>query len=234
MDVPTSDPRLGELADRLADHVGDAPQPWLVGLAGGVAAGKSTLAAGLATQLGAVGEVATMSTDAFLLPNAELDRLGLGLRKGFPESYDWPALAAALDALQRGETVTVPVYSHVLYDIDPDASTTVEPVPWVIVEGVNALQRPLPYDARLYLHADEADARAWFTDRLRASIRDAAPGTFYAAMAVMDDVAVGAFADQVWEGINGVNLRDHIEPTRATADLVVHVDGAHRITAIDG
>lgn len=210
----------------------------VVGLAGGVASGKTTLAEGIAARLG---DTAIVTTDAFLLPNAELDRRGLAMRKGFPESYDWGRFAATVDALRDGaRSVAVPSYSHVRYDIEPGVEVEVPTATTVIVEGVNALQpppgeqRPLSYDLAVYLETAEADQRRWLTERLVASIRAAAvrPESFYHAMADWPQEEIEAFADQVWEAINGPNLHRHIRPSRAFADLVVTKDGAHRIVSV--
>ncbi len=210
----------------------------VVGLAGGVASGKTTLAEAIAARLG---DTAIVSTDAFLLSNAELDRRGLAMRKGFPESYDWNRFAATVDTLRSGaRSVTVPSYSHVRYDIEPGVEDEVPPASTVIVEGVNALQippgreRPLAYDLAVYLKTAEADQRRWLTERLVASIRAAAdqPESFYHAMATWPIEQIEEFAGQVWEAINGPNLHRHIRPSRAFADLVVTKNGAHEIVSV--
>ncbi len=211
----------------------------VVGLAGGVASGKTTLAEAIAARLG---DTAIVSTDAFLLPNAELDPRGLSMRKGFPESYDWDRLAATVAALRRDrEPVRVPSYSHVRYDIEPGIEHEVPAATTVIIEGVNALQmppgrgHPLAYDLAIYLATAEADQRRWLTERLVASIRAAAgqPESFYHAMADWPVERIEEFAGQVWEAINGPNLHEHIRPSRAFADVVVTKNGAHEITSVD-
>jgi type I pantothenate kinase len=210
----------------------------VVGLAGGVASGKTTLAEAIAAELD---DTAIVSTDAFLLPNAVLDERGLAMRKGFPESYDWARFAETVEALRRGDRlVTVPSYSHVRYDIEPEVELEVPASTTVIIEGVNALQIPpgesrrLAYDLAVYLETAEADQRRWLTERLIGTIRAAVdrPESFYHPMADWTVERIEGFADQVWEAINGPNLHQHIRPSRALADLVVTKDGAHRITSV--
>ena len=210
----------------------------VVGLAGGVASGKTTLAEALAA---ALGETAIVSTDAFLLPNVVLEQRGLAMRKGFPDSYDWVRLAATIEAFRRGDgPVSVPSYSHVRYDIEPGVEQQVPPSTTVIVEGVNALQvppggnQPLAYDLAVYLETSEADQRRWLSQRLVESIRAAAdqPESFYHAMAGWSVEQIDEFAGQVWDAINGPNLHEHIQPSSEHADLVVTKNGAHRIVSV--
>lgn len=210
----------------------------VVGLAGGVAAGKTTLAEAIAA---ALGDTEIVSTDAFLLPNAVLDERGLAMRKGFPESYDWDRFAATVEAFRRGDgRVLVPSYSHVRYDIEPGVEREVRPSNTVIIEGVNALQvppgerQPLAYDVTVYLQTAEADQRRWLSERLVRSIRAAAgqPDSFYHSMAEWSVEQIEEFADQVWDAINGPNLHQHIRPSRAFADLVVTKNGTHEITSV--
>ena len=224
---------------RRIEAIGIAPGARrVVGLAGGVAAGKTTLAEAIAAELG---ETAIVSTDAFLLPNAVLDQRGLAMRKGFPESYDWGRLAETVTALRRGDrSVLVPSYSHERYDIEPEVELEVPASTTVIIEGVNALQippgesRPLAYDLAVYLQTAEADQRRWLTERLVGTIRAAAdrPESFYHPMADWTVERIEGFAVQVWDAINGPNLHRHILPSKTFADLVVTKDGAHRITSV--
>ena len=144
-------------------------RPLLVGISGAVGIGKSTLAAVLAGHLASLGlSTEIVATDGFLMPTAELERLGLMMRKGFPETYDAALLAGVLERLQTGEEgVAVPVYSHEIYDRVPGPGRTLAPADVVIVEGVNALQPPAAdwLDVAVYIEADEVDLRRWFTDR---------------------------------------------------------------------
>lgn len=208
----------------------------VIGLAGGVASGKSSLAAELAA---ALGDASVVGTDVFLYPNAELDARGLTMRKGFPDSYDWSFMLDTIAALRTGAVVAVPRYSHVLYDIEPDVRVDVGGTRFVVVEGVNALQPQHGsigsvrgrYDLSLFLEVAEDDARRWFVERKRRVIRDAAdtPSSFYFTMSDWSDADIDAFAESVWTSINLPNLREHIAPSARHADLVVVKDGHHRI-----
>lgn len=224
------------LAERVADAAtGD--RPLLSGIAGGVAVGKSTTARLVAGHLEALGRsVTSLATDAFLLSNADLEARGLSMRKGFPESYDTDALAAALDRLRAGEAAESPVYSHDTYDRVPGAVVVVEPADVVIVEGVNALLPPVVerLDVSVYVDADEEHMRAWFLDRLVGLLVDPEPGTFYATLPPMTAEEVRAFGDGAWTGINGVNLRDHILPSRDRATYVLRKGPAHEVLSLTG
>ena len=208
----------------------------VIGLAGGVAAGKSTIADEVArlleTDHGLT--VAVVSTDGFLFPNATLAAMGILDRKGFPESYDRDAMHAFLDAVRAGESTTVPVYDHHTYDI-VDAVTTVEVVDVVVLEGVNALRLADRFDLALYLHAEEPDLREWFTVRA-FGFRDAAhttPSPFFSPWVDATDEEFRAMATAAWELVNRPNLVECIEPTRAIADMVVVKAGDHTILSVE-
>jgi type I pantothenate kinase len=194
----------------------------VVGVAGGVAAGKSTVAAALAGTLREQGRsVEVLGTDAFLFPNDELDRRGLVLRKGFPDSYDAPAMEQALRDLRAGVAVAVPVYSHVTYDRVPGEVRTVSPTDVVLIEGVNALQPPVVglVDLAVYVDAAEDDLRTWFDERF---LRFCAAGDgFYAALTEMTRAEQLAVARSAWDQVNGVNLHEHILPSRDRAAVVI-------------
>ncbi len=229
---------LGPVADLVVTRarVGDVV---VVGLAGGVAAGKTVAAGALASVLsdrdGLAVEV--VSTDGFLFPNAELDRLGLTARKGFPESYDRDALVGFITAVRKGRgPVAAPQYDHLTYDVQPDEPHLVAHVDVVILEGVNVLQEPFAdrLDLAVYLHADELDVRRWYHARIRR-LRAEAPGdgsSFYDAFAGMSDDEFAVVADVVWESVNRPNLVDHIEPTRAHADVVIEKAADHSIRSL--
>jgi type I pantothenate kinase len=212
--------------------------PVLVGIAGGVGVGKSTTAALVREHLHDV-RVEILPTDAFILPNAELARAGIEMRKGFPESFDERALDDALARLARGEAVDVPVYSHTTYDRVPDAHARVGPADIVIVEGVNALQPPAA--ARLhvgvYLDAAERDIEAWFVDRFLALCAAAvaippADESFYRGFASMDVEEQRRVAVWTWREINAVNLREHIRPSRDRATHVVTKRFDHTVARV--
>jgi type I pantothenate kinase len=205
--------------------------PFIVGLTGGVAAGKSAFAAGLAGMLSGRVEIAT--TDGFLFPNHVLDDRGLTLRKGFPESFDDEALARALARVRVGPA-WFPGYSHVGYDIDPALGRHVDRPDVLIVEGLGLAPHRTAIDAFVYLDADEADLEAWFVERFMglwaAAEHDQA--SFYARFRGMDRIGAADFARSVWTGINLPNLREHIAPLREHADLVVRKRSDHEIVEI--
>ena len=209
----------------------------VVGLTGAVAAGKSTLAASLVELIPHVtgGEVAvaSVSTDGFLRPNAELDAAGLTLRKGYPETYDRAAMEAALRRARRGAAV-FPGYSHLTYDRDPALAREIRKQDILIVEGLGFTEST-PVDVRVYLDADEADLEAWYVRRFLelcgAGRGDAT--SFYHRFANLDLCGAESLARGVWAGINLPNLRENIAPLRETSDIVVRKGPTHRILTIN-
>jgi type I pantothenate kinase len=204
---------------------------FVVGLTGSVASGKSTLAAELAPLLGA--EVA--NTDGFLLPTAVLVERDLLYRKGFPESYDLGALAAALAGV-RHAPAAFPAYSHVTFDPVPGRMLDRPAV--LLIEGLAlGLSRPPSadgVDCLIYLDAAEADLETWFVDRFVVFWEEAEhdPASFYQRFRHLDRAGVSEVAHQVWARINLPNLREHIAPVRAQADLVVMKGRDHTIVEI--
>ena len=208
--------------------------PVLVGIAGGVAAGKTTLAVALRADL-ADRRVDVVATDGFLLPNAELATRGLLTWKGFPESYDVAALRAFVGgARDAGLPLRVPCYSHVTYDVDGERD--VPPVDVLIVEGVNVLSAAGDLlDVGVYLDADEDDLASWFRTRfveLAAAAADD-PSSFYRVFQGLDEAGVVGVADDVWRAVNLPNLRDHIAPSAALARVVIHKRADHAVRAVD-
>ena len=221
--------------------------PFVIGVAGSVAVGKSTTARLLQAVLkDGPGHPAVelITTDGFLYPNAELAARSLMDRKGFPESYDRRRMIEVLSAVKAGAfQVKIPVYSHVTYDIVPGEFQTVEGPEMVIVEGLNVLQVStidVPpdqvvasdfFDFSIYVDADEADIARWFTDRLlqlrHSVLRD--PNSYFHAFAEMSTDQVTAIARTIWADINLVNLRENIAPTAGRANLVLEKDGDHRV-----
>jgi type I pantothenate kinase len=229
----------------------DREIPFIIGVAGSVASGKSTTSRILRSLLQrwrTSPKVDLITTDGFLLPNAVLDERGLAARKGFPESYDRAALLAFLADIKSGKgDVRAPVYSHLVYDIVPDEFVSIDHPDILIVEGLNILQagdmsksgKPLIFasdfiDFSIYIDADEADLRDWFMVRFRA-LRESAftdPKSFFRRLAEMPAAEAEAFALQAWDNINLVNLRENILPTRSRADLILKKAGNHTVEEV--
>jgi type I pantothenate kinase len=239
--VPTAAPdfdgdTVGEIA-AAAMAYRPAGESFIVGVTGSVAAGKSTLARALAVTLGASDVVAT---DGFLFPNQILAERGLEARKGFPETYDLAALAAALTDVRRGP-VSIPAYSHVTYDIDPSAARRIDRPAILIVEGLAlGLDRPVAageaslVDCLIFIDAAESDLEAWFVARFMGFWEAAAtdPASFYVRFRPLGRAGAEDLARMVWRGINLPNLRDHIAPLRALADLVVVKGPGHAVDEV--
>jgi type I pantothenate kinase len=245
------------VAAELAESARAGPQrafdrrPFVVGVVGAVAVGKSTTARLLADLLGDAGHglsTEIVATDAFLLSNEQLEPLGGAMVKGYPQSYDWAALDRFLTGVRGGASVmAVPVYSHQLFDVVRGAQHIMSTPQVLIVEGLNLLQGPPAapvemsehLDHSLYLDAPPAVIEEWFVARFLDSNRQESasesesPDSFYAMFAGMDDTEVEAVARWTWSEINAPNLRDHIEPTRRRADMVVHKAADHSITRIE-
>jgi type I pantothenate kinase len=225
----------------------DGKVPYLIGVAGSVAVGKSTTARVLRQMLRRwpnTPKVDLITTDGFLYPNAVLVERGLMDRKGFPESYDTRALLTFLREVKSGvEEVSAPVYDHVAYDILPDTTVVVKQPDIVIVEGLNVLQVSRTgvefvsdyFDFSIYVDADERDIEEWYVARfqaLRESIfRD--PNSYFRHYAELSDADANSVARYIWATINGRNLRENIAPTRDRASLVLHKERDHRVSRVD-
>ena len=210
--------------------------PFLLGIAGGVAVGKSTLARALAESLAQARPdvpVEVVATDGFLRPNRELEAAGLSFRKGFPDTYDRDAFHVFLAALAAGAPAPTPVYSHLTYDILPGETRTVDASGVVIVEGLNVLQTEAArrcFHLTLYVDADPAHAKAWYLKRLHQIIADD-PESFFAKL---DPAQRDAMFEAGWTHLNLVNLHEHIAPSMAFADVVVRKAADHGLVALVG
>ena len=230
-----------ELADVLEALAPLRPsgRPFIVGITGAVAAGKSVFAGQLVEALAARGErVESVSTDGFLMTNARLAELGLTDRKGFPESYDHPAMARALTDIRQGPAV-FPAYSHITYDVDEALARRIDPPDVLVLEGL-ALRRPETgppdlLDALIYIDADEADLEAWYVARFLGfwAAAEDDPTSFYFRFRHMDEAAVTGLARMVWEQVNLKNLREHIVEARPLADLVIRKGPDHAILSLE-
>jgi type I pantothenate kinase len=229
----------------------DAKMPYVIGVAGSVAVGKSTTARVLQALLARwpnVPKVDLITTDGFLFPNAVLEREGLMERKGFPESYDLPALLRFLSDVKAGRRqARAPIYSHLVYDVMPNHWVEVDRPDILIVEGLNVLQTGRPpkdgkaipfvsdfFDFSVYLEADERVLKRWYVDRFLA-LRETAfrdPKSYFHRYSKFSDAEAIHTATSIWNRINLVNLHENILPTRQRADLILKKDAQHTIEEV--
>jgi type I pantothenate kinase len=225
--------------------------PYVIGIAGSVAVGKSTIARMLQALLGRWPDhprVDLVTTDGFLFNNATLEARGLMARKGFPESYDVKALMNFLSELKGGAPeVHAPRYSHLTYDIEVGEEIILRSPDIVIVEGVNVLQTPARrgraeptvvvsdfFDFSIYVDAHLEDLQRWYVDRLlllrETSLHD--PRSYFNFLTAYTEDATRDFAQNVWEQVNLVNLRENIAPTRGRAHLILEKSGEHAVQRV--
>ncbi|MEZ5418591.1 MAG: type I pantothenate kinase [Vicinamibacterales bacterium] len=226
-----------------------AKVPFIIGLAGSVAVGKSTTARILRALLSrwpGHPKVDLVTTDGFLYPNAVLTARGIMNRKGFPESYDRGRLVRFLADVKGGvPEVDAPVYSHQRYDIVSDAAQRVRQPDIAIVEGLNVLQAPSErgdsqvfasdfFDFTIYVDADEQDIRRWYVERF-LRLRDTVfqdPQSYFHRYGSLDESEARATATSIWEAINAVNLRENIAPTRLRAHLILRKGPDHAVEQV--
>lgn len=229
---------MNEVLDAIADRLG-SNRPVVVGIAGAVAVGKTTLADALADRLSRAGDrVEVVSTDAFLFPNEVLEARDLTMRKGFPETYVTEPMLTLIDRVRAREAMSIPIYSHATYDIVRDRTRTIDGVDVLVVEGVVALQSPVRerLDLAVYIDTDEEIVRGWFVDRFLRLTDEARvdPASFYHALSGLGPDDVLALARSAWDMINGVNLREHIGPTKDAADVVLRKGPDHVFLDVPG
>jgi type I pantothenate kinase len=219
--------------------------PYVIGVAGSVAVGKSTFARILQALLARWPDhpqVDLVTTDGFLHPNAVLAERGIMNRKGFPESYDTRRLIEFLREVKSGaSSVEAPVYSHVVYDIVPDDRIVVRQPDILILEGLNVLQVGGSnefvsdyFDFSIYIDADEQHIEDWYVQRFltlcETVFQD--PASFFQNYAHLTHDEAVATAKGIWREINGKNLRENIEPTRGRASLLLRKGNDHRVTEV--
>ncbi len=230
---------------------GPEPTPFVIGIAGSVAVGKSTVARLLRELIArwpTTPRVELVTTDGFLYPNAELERRGLMDRKGFPESYDRRSLLRFVQEVKAGRPeVTAPVYDHLTYDIVPGEQTVVHRPDVLIVEGLNVLQPARAtvqgrsslavsdfFDFSIYVDARERDVRRWYVDRFLGlrTTAFARPESYFHRYAALSDDEAASVAGQVWDTINAPNLEQNIRPTRGRATLVLTKGEDHSVQRV--
>jgi len=232
-----------------SDFLGERSKrvPFIIGVAGSVAVGKSTVSRLLKELLSrweGTPRVELITTDGFLFPNAELERRGLMARKGFPESYDRLALLKFVADVKSGAAeVSAPVYSHLSYDIVPGEQTVVHAPDVLIVEGLNVLQSPGSgqdlalsdfFDFKIYVDASTENVTQWFLNRFR-KLRNSAftnPASYFHRYAEMEEGKALARAEEIWATINLPNLVENIAPTRSRATLVLKKGANHAVESV--
>jgi type I pantothenate kinase len=238
-----------KLHDVTSDFLGERAKrtPFIIGVAGSVAVGKSTVSRLLKEMLSrwqTTPKVALITTDGFLYPNTELEKRNLMHRKGFPESYDRLALLKFVADIKSGaEKVSAPVYSHLSYDIVPGQEVVIESPDVVIIEGLNVLQSPGQsqdvalsdyFDFKIYVDADVDNVTKWFLNRFK-QLREGAftnPKSYFHKYAELDFEQALERANEIWRTINLPNLIENIQPTKSRATLVLRKGEQHAVESV--
>ncbi|BAH81551.1 MULTISPECIES: type I pantothenate kinase [Streptococcus] len=220
-------------------------RPFIIGISGSVAVGKSTTSRLLQLLLSRThpnSRVELVTTDGFLYPNQVLIERGIFNRKGFPESYNMELLLNFLDTIKSGQSATIPLYSHDIYDIVPDQEQTVDSPDFLIVEGINVFQNQQNnrlymsdyFDFSIYIDADSAHIEHWYIERFLSILNMAKQdsNSYYAQYTTLPQDEAVAFARNVWKTVNLENLEKFIEPTRNRAELILHKAADHKIDEI--
>lgn len=220
-------------------------QPFIIGISGSVAVGKSTTSRLLQILLSRSFEnakVELVTTDGFLYPNSILQQQNILNRKGFPESYNMELLLDFLDHLKNGQDYQVPVYSHEIYDIVPNLTQSIQAADFIIVEGINVFQNPQNdllyitdyFDFSIYVDAEVENIEKWYLDRFKKLLDLAKKdeSNYYHRFTHQPINEVMEMAKNIWKTINLVNLQDYIAPTRNRAELILHKTYDHEIDEI--
>ena len=216
--------------------------PFIIGIAGSVAVGKSTTARllqKLCSHYFPQWKTQLVTTDGFLYSTKELKEKGLLDKKGFPESYNMKALLSFLNQVKQGDIAYAPLYSHQHYDVIPDQTLCVDHPDILIVEGINVLQNPENdqlyvrdfFDFSIYIDAKTDHIRKWYLDRFDLILDEAKHNSddYYHALALEPRKKARAQAEHIWESVNQRNLEEYILPTKNRADLILHKSNNHFI-----
>lgn len=244
---------VGALHKKTSEFLGltERRAPFIIGVAGSVAVGKSTTARllrELMRRWPATPKVELVTTDGFLYPNAYLEKHGLMEKKGFPESYNRRALLNFLKAIKSGQpSVRAPIYDHVVYDIVPNKFIEVSRPDVLILEGLNVLQPPINdgsgadlqavsdfFDISIYVDAEEHHIKQWYLERL-IKLREVAfnqPGAYFHQFSKITEDELRARGTEIWNRINRPNLIENIAPTRSRAHVVLRKGANHRIERV--
>jgi type I pantothenate kinase len=220
-------------------------RPFIIGISGSVAVGKSTTSRLLQLLLSRTfkdSKVEMVTTDGFIYPNDILIERNILDRKGFPESYNMELLLNFLDTVKNGMVAEIPVYSHEIYDIIPDQKQTIDTPDFLIVEGINVFQTQKNkrlymtgyFDFSIYIDAENDNIEKWYLERFESllELAKADKNNYYHRFVDMSQSEALALAKNTWKTINLVNLEKYIEPTRNRAELILHKAADHKIDSI--